>query len=228
MKPPLQKKTHAERPHVLGHRGGVRALLAAMVLAMVVAACASDVFMLPSSNRLWRTAPSACFEVPVFLPAGATSATLVVTGNGYRREYEDIADGMFQLSLPSADSADAENVYDLTLSFNNDAGTAYHAKLAVVQGAASGGAAEAFVRAEGSHKWPMVATKTALLPIPDGVNSISVNGQAVEASLWQSPGWLPFSAQVGATHDILLTGGSLTLAEAVLYGIPTGFYFILK
>ena len=228
MKSPLQKKAHAGRSHVLGHRGGVRALLAAMAIAMVVAASAGEVFMLPASHMLWRTAPSACFEVPVFLPAGASSATLVVTGNGYRREYEDIADGMFQLSLPAADSADAENVYDLELSFNNDAGTAYHAKLAVVQGAASGGAAEAFVKAEDSHKWPMVATKTALLPIPAGVDAISVNGQAVDASLWQSPGWLPFSAQVGASHDILLTGGSLTLAEAVLYGIPTGFKFILK
>ena len=82
-------------------------LFAAMVLAMVVAAGASDVFMLPASNRLWRTAPSACFEVPVFLPAGALSATLVVTGNGYQREYTGLADGMFQLSLPAADSADA-------------------------------------------------------------------------------------------------------------------------
>ena len=228
MKSPLQKKAHAGRSHVLGHRGGVRVLFAAMVLAMVVAACASDVFLLPDSNILWRTAPAADFEVPVFLPAGASSAMLVVTGNGYRREYAGLADGMFPLSLPAADSADAENVYDLTLSFNNDAGTTYHAKLAVVQGAASGGAAEAFVRAEDSHKWPMVATKTALLPIPAGVDAISVNGQAVDASLWQSSGWLPFSAQVGATHDILLTGGSLTLAEAVLYGIPTGFKFILK
>ena len=227
MKPPLQNKTHAGRPHVLGHRGGVRARLAAMVLAMVVAACASDVFLLPDSNILWRTAPAADFEVPVFLPAGASSATLVVTGNGYRREYTGLADGMFQLSLPAADSADAENVYDLELTFNDSAATTRHATLAVVRGASSGDMAEADVRTAGSYKWPDVASK-AVLAIPSGVDAMSVNGQAVDASLWQSPGWFLLATQSGSTYDVALTAGGDPLAEAILRGVLAGFSIIFR
>lgn len=227
MKPPLQTKTHAGRSHVLGHRGGVRALLAAMVLAMVVAAGASDVFMLPAANRLWRTAPSDCFEVPVFMPAGASSATLVVTGNGYRREYAGLADGMFPLSLPAADSAETENVYDLELTFNDSAATTRHATLAVVRGASASGMAEAEVRTAGSHKWPDVAAK-AVLAIPSGVDAISVNDQAVGASLWQSPGWFLLATQVGSTYDVALTAGGDPLAEAILRGVLSGFSIIFR
>ena len=227
MKPALQKKTHTGRPHVLRYRGGVRALLAAMSIAIVVAAGASDVFMLPPSNRLWRTAPSDCFEVPVFLPAGASSAMLVVTGNGYRREYAGLADGMFPLSLPAADSADAENVYELELTFNDSAATTRHATLAVVRGASSSGMAEADVRTAGSYKWSDVASK-AVLAIPSGVDAMSVNGQAVDASLWQSPGWFLLASQVGSTYDVSLTAGGNPLAEAILRGVLAGFSIIFR
>ena len=107
--------------------GGITSVIASMAIAMAAVAGASDVFMPPTANILWRTAPSATFEVPVFLPYGASSATLVVTGDRYRREYTGLADGMFPLSLPAADSAEAENVYDLELTFNDRAATTHHA-----------------------------------------------------------------------------------------------------
>lgn len=119
------------------------ALLGAALLAASTTFGANEVFLLPTSNILWYTAVSSNFEVPVLMPPGASSAALVVTGRRYRREYTGIVDGMFQLSLPAADSADAESVYDLTLTFNDILTTTRHARLAVVQGAAVGAAAEA-------------------------------------------------------------------------------------
>ena len=204
---------------------GKHALLGAMLLTVAMTGGANDVFMLPTSNILWYTAPSSDFEVPVLMPPGASSATLVVTGRRYRREYNGIADGMFQLSLPAADSADAENVYDLTLTFNDYLATTHHAKLAVVQGAAMGAAAEAEVRTLGSM-WLSFAT-TAVLPIPAGVDTLSVDGQAVAVDLWQSPGWYLFAPRSGLAHVALLDDGGDPLAEATLQGTAHGLTIIV-
>ena len=204
---------------------GKPAFLGALLLAAAITAGANDVFMLPTSNILWRTAPSSDFEVPVLMPPGASSATLVVTGRRYRREWTGLADGQFRISLPAADSADAENVYDLTLTFNDYAATTCHAKLAVVQGAATGGTAEAEVRTPGSG-WSSFAA-TAVLPIPSGVDAVSVNGQAVNASLWQSPGWYLLAARSGSLCVALLDDGGEPSAEATLQGAATGLTVIV-
>lgn len=207
--------------------GGITSVIASMAIAMAAVAGASDVFMPPTANILWRTAPSATFEVPVFLPYGASSATLVVTGDRYRREYTGLADGMFPLSLPAADSAEAENVYDLELTFNDRAATTHHARLAVVQGASTGGTADAEVRVAGSHKWPNVAAK-AVLPIPSGADALSLNGQAVDGDRWESPGWFLLSARAGNAYDVLLSSGGSSLSEAILQGVASGFTLIFR
>ena len=198
-----------------------------MLLAVAMTVGANEVFMLPTSNILWRTAPSSDFEVPVLMPPGASSATLVVTGRNYRREYNGLGDGMFQLSLPAAGSVDAEDVYDLTLTFNDGAATTRHAKLAVVKGASASGTAEADVRTVGSRRWSDVAAK-AVLPIPSGVEAVSVNGQDVDASLWQSPGWFLFAARSGSVYNVLLAGGGDPLAAATVQGVATGFTLIFR
>ena len=181
----------------------------------------------PHSNILWRTAPGSDFEVPVFMPAGASSATLLVTGNGYSREYTGLADGMFSLSLPAADSADAENIYDLTLTFNDALATTRRAKLAVVQGAHTGGEANAEVRTEGSSSWSNVRKK-AVLPILSGVDAVSVDGQSVDASLWQSPGWFLLLARSGTAYDVLLSSGGSMLTGAILQGLASGFTLFVR
>jgi len=214
MKLPLQKKR-------------MRVVVAATAIAMAAVAGAGDVFLLPDSSTLWRTAPCAEFEVPVFLPYGASEATLVVAGYRYRQEYTGIADGMFLLSLPPANTGDGENVYDLTLTFNDAAATTQHAKLAVVQGAAVGSAADAEVRVAGSRKWSNVVTK-AVLPIPSGVDAVSINGSTEEESSWQSPGWLLLSSQPGTAYDISLSGGGSSLFEAILRGVAPGFMLIYR
>ena len=55
-----------------------RLFLALAALAASVAT-AEEVFLLPPSSILWRTAPTANFEVPVLMPKGASSATLVIS-----------------------------------------------------------------------------------------------------------------------------------------------------
>ena len=208
--------------------GRVRSVLfGGVLLAVAATACANDVFLLPTYNILWRTAPSSEFEIPVLMPHGASSATLVVTGYNYRREYTGIGDGQFRISLPAADSAIEENVYDLTLTFNDDAGTTRHAKLAVVQGASSDGSADASVCGADSSHWRRVRSR-AVLPIPSGADMISVNGQPVSLDPAESPGWWMFTAVSGTTYDIQLLDNSSLMWEAMLLGFPTGFKFIFR
>ena len=210
-------------------RRGLAALLASAIMCSMVGVADStdSVFLLPSSHVLWRTAPSATFDVPVFMPPGASSATLVVRGQNYRREYAGLSDGMFSLSLPGADSDDTENVYDLTLTFNDAAATTRSAKIGVVVGASTGNTAVADVRAADSSKWRKTLTR-AVLPIPSGVTSLSINGTTVDGGLYESPGWFLFLSKAGSTYDVLLSDGGTPLAEATLLSISTGFKFIIR
>ena len=209
-------------------RCGLAALLVTVLCAMVAAADSTDsAFLLPSSNVMWRTAPAATFEVPVFMPPGASSATLVVSGRKYRSEYTGLADGMFSLSLPAVDSDNTENVYDLTLAFNDDAATTRNARIAVVCGASSGGSVEAYVRTPGTYKWQTAAAK-ALLPIPAGVDALSVNGVTMDMGLYGNAGWYLLPVQARTDYNLLLTGDGNPLAQATLRGVSNFFCINFK
>ena len=217
-----------KRPQVRRRRGPWRRLaVLAAGAAVALAANASDVFLLPDSNILWRTAPSADFEVPVFLPKGASSATLVVSGRNYSREYAGIQDGMFPVSLP-AQASGGEETYELALSFDGAPDASCNAKIAVVRGVSTGSQAEAYVRSAGSYGWNHATAENVLLPIPSGVDALYVNGVAADDELYDAPGWFSFKAQAGTTYDMILAGGGAVVAEATLFGVSTGFKIFVK
>ena len=222
------KSRHSSPHGKSGYANGVCRFLAVSVsLAVAMMAEATEVFMLPTSNIMWRTAPSPEFEVPVLMPYGASSATLVVTGHNYRREYTGIGDGQFCISLPAAESAIDENVYDLALTFNDPAATTRHAKLAVVQGASMEGTAEAAVGSEDAPNWRRVRSR-AVLPIPYGARMLSVNGQSVPLDPADTPGWRMFTAVAGTSYDVQLADNASLMWEAMLIGFPSGFKFIFR
>ena len=91
------------------------------------------------------------------------------------------------LSLPVADSPQSENVYDLTLSF--DDGMVRTAKLGLVRGYAKGGsAATRLLAPKDGAKWKGV-TKRAVLPISFGTSSVLVNGVETDTGLGGDQGW---------------------------------------
>ena len=203
----------------------IKCLFLALAALAASLATAEEVFLLPPSSILWRTAPTANFEVPVLMPKGASSATLVISGNGYRREYTDLAEGMVPVSLPAANSVDAENVYEFTLAFNDAAGTTRKAQIAVVQGMFMGGTGETHVRTVSSSKWSNVRAR-AVLSIPAGADTLSVNGVPVVPEPDGAPGWALLLTRPRTAYDLLLTGGGRSLAEALLYGITSGFMLV--
>ena len=203
--------------------------------AFVVVACASAVagdtsapafvFLRPETSSFWHTATNSTMVLPVDLPSGATKAMLSVTGVEYSAAYENVQEGMFHLALPAATSPQSENVYELTLSF--DDGTVRKAKLGLVQGRlADAQGATRCVVPKASASWKRVKRR-AVLPVPYGTTSFSINGEPVDTGLGGDQGWFaigPLDAHEEAVCGLEAGGAAWS---ASLYGAG-GFMLMFK
>ena len=152
------------------------------------------VFLRPETSSFWHTATNNQMTVPIDYPEGASSASLAVSGLGYDKEYVDIVkvgldegSNEFTFELPVPSSPETENVYDLTLTFDN--GVTRTAKLGLIQGLSPD--AEGTTRClapSGSKVWSKVKGQ-AVLPIPYGMTSLKVNGADVDTGLDGAQGW---------------------------------------
>lgn len=149
------------------------------------------IFLKPETSSFWNTATNNVMSLPIDYPAGASSATLTVEGDGYSQTYADLRDTSFELQLPRPDLPELENVYNLTLTFDN--GVVRRAKLGLIQGLApqSAGSTRCLAPANGTV-WNKVRRR-AVLPIPYGTTafSVTVNGQQRinETELDGAQGW---------------------------------------
>jgi len=187
------------------------------------------VFLNADATSFWRTATNRVIKVPVDMPVLATSAKLTVTGGGgkYRCEYPISSSGDVEIELPLADSLYAENVYDLTLAFND--GTVCKAKLGLVQGYSDSdgeGASTRVLAPKGDSKWNIVK-KRAVMPIPYGTASLSVNGTEVEDAAANAQGWYALTAASGDTATVSLqANGVLHESSLAIYGL--GHFVIIR
>ncbi len=159
------------------------------------------VYVRPEVNSFWRTATNNVVDLPVDMPYSAKSATLRVEGAGYDRTYPDLTEGFFRLELPEASSPDKEDVYTLTLTFDN--GVENTAKLAVIQGRADCSAR--CLIDPSSLDWRRVSHR-AVIPIaynPSGTSEISVDGARVDTGLDGAQGWYVLNdIAVGKTYSL--------------------------
>ena len=185
------------------------------------------VLLRPDETSFWRTATNSVIAVPVDMPPLATSATLTVRGVKYEKSYDISAAGDFIVSLPPAVSAKAENVYDMTLAFND--GTVRTAKLGLVQGYAAGSGEGAFTRVlapKGDTRWKGVHRR-AVMPIPYGMTSFTVNGVATDTGLGGAQGWYAIAAAPDAAVVLAAEVGDAAI-EASLFGLYDGFIMSLR
>lgn len=227
----------AVRRESSARRGRLMKMLATVMLQAVVATAASAVeltsqpkfvFVNPETSSLWTTATNSTLTVPIRYPAGATKAKLTVSGLGYSRAYADITGSECTFELPAATSPETENVYDLTLAFNDAASTVRKAKLGLIQGLSpdAEGATRCLVP-KGSRAWCKVKG-SAVLPIPYGMRTITVNGVDTDTGLDGARGWYALG-NVEPNESVTLSGdadGSVYLAS--LLGGSVGFLLFLK
>ena len=200
----------------------VAALVVASVTSVASYAAETNLFMRSKSNMLWRTSPGATFDVPVVLPPDATSATLTVTGRGYSRTYSDLSGGWQEVTLPAATSDETEDVFDLTLTFDDPAATVQTAKLGHVASAAASGDAEARVRVASSRKWGAVKDR-AVIRIPANAGTLSIDGDPVDDGLDGAAGWFRFDAVAEQSYEV-----GLGTDIATLYGVFPGLLIICR
>ena len=208
--------------------------------AVLLALCASGeektseptfIFLRPETSSFWNTATNSTMDVPIDYPYGATKATLSVSGPGYGvHTYTNLTADSFTLNLPSPDSPEAENVYDLVLTF--DDGTVQKARLGLVQGLLPD--AEGMTRClapEGSPAWGVVRRR-AVMPIPYGAESLtmSINGAApvaVDTGLDGAQGWYALKPAIGASVTLSLSADGENYVAALL-GLGNGFTIMVK
>ena len=208
------------------------ALVGAVLVSVVVPATElmsepTFVFLRPETSSFWHTATNNQMTVPIDYPSGATSATLAVRGAGYRRDYPDITEvDEFRLELPAVTSPETENVYDLTLTF--DDGTVRTARLGLVQGVSP--EAEGMTRClapSGSKVWNKV-TGQAVLPIPYGMRTLKINGVDTDTGLDGAQGWYVLG-KIVPNETVTLSGvaGDVEYTASLLGG-GAGLMLIFK
>ena len=188
------------------------------------------VFLRPETSSFWNTATNSTMSLPIDYPNGATKATLEVKGIGYDKTYLDITADSHELELPVPDSPQAENVYELKLTFND--GTVRTAKLGLIQGLSpdSEGSTRCLAPSEGAL-WNTLK-KRAVMPIPYGTTSftMSVNGGEVtnvDTGLNGAQGWYALKPTTGDHISLSLVANGLNYA-ATLLGQGDGFFVIVK
>lgn len=194
------------------------------------ASCMSEngifVISAPDRTSFWRTATNNVVLLPVYFPKGAASAALEVRGDRYLRRYGNLQPGHFELTLPKPERPEDENVYELTLAF--DDGTVRNARFAVIAGVGdkSFGSTRC-VFDTGSASWTSF-NRRAVLPIPEGVDAFSVNGKNVELGACGGRDWhvLAASRQEGEL-ELALTAAD-GVHGASLLGYAPGFMLFLR
>ena len=193
-----------------------RGLAAAVAYAMALVAFsaglespATFVSLRPRENSFWTTATNSTMSLPLDFPRGATSASLRICGVSYTNEIHGIVplpsfSGGYVVSLPPAAKPKEENVYDLTLTF--DDGTVRTAKLGLIQGLMPD--AEGWTRCiapVGGGKWSR-AVGRAVIPIPYGMTSFTVDGRETDTGLDGAQGWYALGGMgAGRTVDLALS-----------------------
>jgi hypothetical protein len=130
-----------------------------------------------------------------------------------------VPEGDFELELPTPASPEDEDVFTLTLAF--DDGTRRSARLGIVQGMLPGteGSTRCIVPKDG-RKWNTVRGR-AVLPVPFGVKSFSVlvNGKEIanEDDLDGAKGWYAVSGlKTGDAIDVSLTADASHFVSALV------------
>ena len=184
------------------------------------------IFLRPETSSFWNTATNSTMTLPIDFPSGATRASLRVTGLGYSALYDNIVADVFELTLPPPDSPKTENVYDLVLTF--DDGTERRAKLGLIQGLDSGGRGRTRCLAPANGNLWNGVRKRAVLPIPYGMTSFTVNGVAVDPDLGGAQGWYALGPlSNGETCSLSLMADGVNYV-ANLLGTAGGFFFVVK
>lgn len=184
------------------------------------------VFMRPDESSFWRTMFGPSMTLPVAYPDGAKSAELAIVGAGYERRVQTEAEQVTLDDLPTPSAEREENVYRLTLTF--DDGTVQTATVGRIVGAVNGNAADSRCLLPGSgRRWGRVEGK-AVLPVPFGGMSLRIGDADVETGLHGAQGWYVLALKSDQTAVAQLRFDEEENYMATLFGGFMGFVIVAR
>ena len=175
------------------------------------------------SFYLWRTATGGTMRVEWAFPLNATVAHLAVTGRTVKVSMSGLTVESADIELPTPIRAKDEDVLDFTLSFND--GTVKNASLGLVRGQTVGGGATTptpCLASDASPEWRNAA-KRFVMPVPAGVEAVTVSGEAVDTGLDGGAGWLALGPY--ATGTVLPVAADDASRELLVQGVGMSLYF---
>lgn len=179
-----------------------------------------------AESLLWHTAPAGDFTVRWSMPSDSSSASLTVSGVKYRRVYDGLSSEEAEISLPAVSSTRDENVYSLTLEF--DDGSVQTAILGAVTGVGVGSdELPVPLRLEGTSLWPKFNGR-AVMPVTSDATSLAVNGAEIVPALDGAAGWRMVTYQGGVSEYTLALTDEAGEHSAVLYGRGGGFALFVR
>ena len=208
-------------------------MVIAVGFALAGAAFASDtgdaLLLFKESGSFWHTATNSTLTVPIDFKDGAASATLTVRGSTYQHVYEGITTNAFTFSLPSADDIAHEDVYELSLVFDN--GMEQKARLGLPCGLMAGTEGSTRCMPESSARWPNTYGN-GLIPVPADTTALSVDGSPVTdetPGFTGAQGWLALGeVEKGTTVDVALSEGGQATQRTLIGAIIEGFMMIFR
>ena len=198
----------------------------AMAVAFQAHAATSDPMFLnlsPDRTAFWRTATNASFTVSWTRPWGAGSATVTVVGaTGEERKYENLTGESLEISLPVPDSEKAETVYSVGLAFDSAPDIVKVVRIAVLRETSR-------LRFPGTKNWD-AADSSAVLPVPYGATSLTIDNETVDTGLGGAAGWYAWNGidEGPETHVLGLTLPDGDLLAEVRYAPTPGLLLILR
>ena len=182
------------------------------------------VYLKPEKFRMWHTAEDNVVTVRWARPATATRTTLTVAGYKFEQAFENLTAESAEITLPAPDDTAREGAYTITLAFND--GTEKSAVLGVVRGtgASASTAGVAVLPDPTAAKWGHFKAKAVTVPVPEGVESITVDGEAKPTGLGGDAGWYTVAPVKGGADTTVAVGES----EVTLTADGNGLLLLFK
>ena len=201
----------------------------ALAGAALASGTGDALLLFKESGSFWHTATNSTITVPIDFKDGAASATLTVRGSTYQHVYEGITTNAFTFSLPSADDIAHEDVYELSLVFDN--GMEQKARLGLPCGLMAGTEGSTRCMPESSARWPNTYGN-GLIPVPADTTALSVDGSPVTdetPGFTGAQGWLALGeVEKGTTVDVALSEGGQATQRTLIGAVIEGFMMIFR
>ena len=190
------------------------------------------VWVEPETSIIWKTVTETPIPVSVDWPKGAVSAKVTAAFGSQVLASADLVDtsvSIQQLNVPLPTNETEERILDLTLNFFTADGVELSAERRLAHvGLVRGTGGSSFRCIPGGStvgKWKSVKNGSAVVPVPEGTTSLTVDGGVVGSLA--APGWTMLAGLEPGTHVLSKSdedGGTMDV-PLLVYG---GFVLLVR